>query len=349
MTNILDLELRGQWEEPPEKPKPWLKPLWLGLLVAFTYVGVRAAIQGAIPTERSAVLTDIDRVAIEREYKEFLLDLSRAGAGLTEGDAFRIRQMFFDKYAYPMDWDANLRREAWTGVARCLALLACLFLIRRYGDWRAWGWHLGASRAPLLLLMLAWSGIELRRLMEMASEPVPLTATYMLGIWATMIPVAVFEETCHRSVIFTSLKERMSPWRAAWVSSLIFAVWHIGAQPLSGWPVIFAFGMAACAALHRGLGLPWIMAVHWLVDAYPVLFITEGRYVVGPRGESGLWAGVAVVVLACVVLTWALVREEGEEPFPGAGFLTAVLGRARVFLYNLAIRAFSRKPHVEDH
>ena len=96
--------------------------------------------------------------------------------------------------------------------------------------------------------------------------------------WGTTLAVAFFEETCFRGVLFNSLKVNMTPLKAALVSTLIFTVYHIQAQPIAAWPGIFLIGFSLCAAYHRGAGLIWLVLVHELMDGFYLhVNAAEGR------------------------------------------------------------------------
>jgi len=84
--------------------------------------------------------------------------------------------------------------------------------------------------------------------------------------WCTTLAVACFEETCFRGLLFQSLMERMTPFKAALLGTLIFTVFHIQAQPITAWPMIFLVGFSLCAAYYRGAGLIWLILVHELID-----------------------------------------------------------------------------------
>lgn len=155
------------------------------------------------------------------------------------------------------------RDLAMTG-PRLAGLLACLLISRRARDWNGWGWNSAMTLAGGAALALAGTLEILHRLMG-GSEAV-FGGARLAAAWLATGPVALFEEAAFRSLLFLSLRERTSPRLAALLSSALFAVYHFEAQPVESWPRIAAFGLAACAALHRGAGLWWLIGVHWLVD-----------------------------------------------------------------------------------
>lgn len=84
--------------------------------------------------------------------------------------------------------------------------------------------------------------------------------------WTTTLFVSFFEETCFRGLLFSALKERMSPLKAAILGSVIFTVYHYQAQPILTWPGIFLVGFCFCAAYYSGAGIIWLVLIHELID-----------------------------------------------------------------------------------
>lgn len=169
----------------------------------------------------------------------------------------------------------------------------------------------GLDGAVLLIAVLLGEGLAIA---SFQWAPPPANDIALLG-WITTLAVAFFEETCFRGVLFQSLKERLSPLKAAAVSSLIFTVYHLQAQPLTTWPGIFLVGFSFCAAYYRGAGLIWLVLAHELIDA--VYLSTNSASM--PR--------VYLYILAYMVLAltavWGAFRL--RKPFP-AGSATAAAG-----------------------
>ena len=191
--------------------------------------------------------------------------------------------------------DLWLARERVVTVYRVLGLLACLAVSASLGSWRSWGWHGGSTQqgqAFVGLVSLAWAMVLIG-----GQGPTAIPSSMCLEGWLLTIPVALFEEACFRGLLFTSLKSLLKPqWAALW-SSLFFACWHYGVQGVEGWPKIVCFGLAACAAMTAGLGLPWLAFWHELLDGVFLQFDAGGR-------ASSQWELFSLV--ACLGLaSWA--------------------------------------------
>lgn len=155
-----------------------------------------------------------------------------------------------------------LRRDAVMCVFRLLALAILLGVTVRAGGWRRWGWGRGLPPAGGAVLAATSADVVFDHL-AYGTRP-DIDAAWLAAGWLTTVPVALFEEVAFRSLLFLALRERLSPRWAAVLSSTAFTLWHYEAQPIS--LGIFVFGLAACAALHGGVGLAWLIFAHWLVD-----------------------------------------------------------------------------------
>jgi len=139
------------------------------------------------------------------------------------------------------------------------------------------------------------------------------TAGYPAHVLAVLavssLIVALHEELVFRGVIFTGLRDWLGSQVAIWISSVLFVVYHVQAQPLAEWPTIFLFGVLYAVLRDRGVGLWWLILAHAALDA--LVFLTN-------HGEYGLasWPylifGIqALFVVGCMLM---LRRPEGADP-----------------------------------
>ncbi|MFH1619882.1 MAG: CPBP family intramembrane glutamic endopeptidase, partial [bacterium] len=165
------------------------------------------------------------------------------------------------------------------------------------GGWKRWGWGMSATLRGCFLLSVVTAMI----LLANGSESSYSAFQIIIG-WLATMPVALFEEAAFRSLLFLSLREQMSPLKAALLSSLIFAVFHIEAQPVYGWPDIFVYGLGACAALHNGVGLAWLILSHLLVDGIWYHFNIIGHISLKVLLVHRIT--VLVTIIVSIVLLW---------------------------------------------
>lgn len=194
---------------------------------------------------------------------------------------------------------------------RALALLLYLALMYRHPSWRDWGWHGDAGGAlgqSALWLLTAGSlvhdmGLHLGTMGSAAQ----ITASLL-----SVVLIAVHEETAFRGLLFGSLDEYYEgrhTKRAAVLSSLAFTFWHLGIQPVEGWPYIFVFGLVACAARSAGAGLPWLVAAHILVDLPQML---TGPFVREVAAYELFLLG-SLAMLGGVILSWVAMTPSDHE------------------------------------
>src|SRR5438105_1995441 len=106
--------------------------------------------------------------------------------------------------------------DLWMTLPRLLGFLACIAVVRFYGGFRHWGWHGGYSRRGLMLLAIFACGFVFYY--KSGLRIYEFTNSELLSAWLRTIPVALFEETCFRGLIFLSLRQRYGAIRAALLS-----------------------------------------------------------------------------------------------------------------------------------
>ncbi|MBI5200824.1 MAG: CPBP family intramembrane metalloprotease [Elusimicrobia bacterium] len=192
-------------------------------------------------------------------------------------------------------------RDLGMSVPRLVALGACLWIAGRRGGLRAWGWTpaLGAESIPFLAAGVA--GFVLPN--ALVKHGGAFSAGEIATGWLATGPVALFEEACFRGLFYIGLRSRWGKGRAALASSALFAAYHLQAQPLTGWPKIFLFGLTYCFALELGAGLPWLVLGHWLTDG--LYFNLED----GSSAFLGFRLGLGLLVLgAAAAAGWRKAR-----------------------------------------
>jgi len=119
----------------------------------------------------------------------------------------------------------------------------------------------------------------------------------LAGIAAT-IPVVLFEEYAFRGGLLEGLRRHLDPGPAILLGSALFALFHVEAQPFLEWPAIFLYGAAWSGLRLRGLGLGWLAAIHFAVDAIYFLGSDYPAFTSLPHVTSLL------VLLLAAVLAW---------------------------------------------
>ncbi len=196
--------------------------------------------------------------------------------------------------------DAWFWRDAFMSFPRLAAFAACLLLTRRTGGFarRGWRWDARATPCALLALLIFFFAIR-----YVGQRRVTTFASWQIAVgWLTTLPVAFFEEAAFRGLLFTSIRGRMGPMRAALVSTTLFVFYHVQAMSLvHGWPLFVIFGLAACAALERGAGLPWLIATHEVVDSI-WFHLGRGIEISRPALYVPGYAGMVACAIAALAL-----------------------------------------------
>jgi len=93
-------------------------------------------------------------------------------------------------------------------------------------------------------------------------------APWMIALgFATSLVVGLFEEYAFRGPLLMALHQRHSLFTAAFLSSLLFTIYHAQAQPLAAWSNIFFTGIILANLRLRGLSLGSLALLHGLIDA----------------------------------------------------------------------------------
>lgn len=159
-------------------------------------------------------------------------------------------------------------RDTWMTIPR-LAAFGVLLLFNRHWNAAAFSMPLSdCSRAafmgsvPLALFVLFFS----------AGHGQSFTTMMMaVGLFTSLV-VGLFEEYAFRGPLLSALTERLSLFTTVVISNILFAAFHIQAQPIRLWMIIFLTGVILANLRLRGLSLGWLALIHGVIDASIFLF-----------------------------------------------------------------------------
>ncbi|MBI3550958.1 MAG: CPBP family intramembrane metalloprotease [Elusimicrobia bacterium] len=203
-------------------------------------------------------------------------------------------------------WDIWLRRFAVrSATLRPATLAACLTLAASQGGLGRWGWR---SKRPTRAFLLGCAASAAFASLYLARASTVVFSHGQLAVgWASAASVALFEEALFRGLIFLSLRARLGAFGAALASSAVFTFYHTVA--VDCWASIFMFGFCACACLHAGLGLPWLMLLHALVDG--AWFHSGADFRLPVAQPAVFWLAHAALYGACVRGIFLLREKDG--------------------------------------
>jgi membrane protease YdiL (CAAX protease family) len=225
----------------------------------FIYRAMPTSTSLSVPRALDEAIREGKRDRFEAEARAAGLDPSRVQIDSVELAPGAVKNSYF-LYS-PERW---FTRDLIMSAIKLAVFLALAVVTARAGGAARWGWTWAASSWGVVALAIVTAMIILSDLSG-GSQPGFSPGRIAVG-WLATGTVALFEETAFRSLLFLPFRERMHPIWAALLSSLLFMFYHVQAQPLIAWPHILVFGLGACAALHRGCGLPWLVAAHWIAD-----------------------------------------------------------------------------------
>lgn len=197
-----------------------------------------------------------------------------------------LRYFVYD--AFPADdFTGWAVRDTLMDGPRLLVFLLSLALGVRIWGWNGLGLHKGGFRTAVTILvfyflLLCYPQFWFRE------TPYALGALPFGILTVSSLLVALWEEILYRGVFLNALRDWVSTKVAVLGSSILFAVMHIQAQPIVGWPSIFLTGMLFALMRVRGVALTWLIAIHWIIDS--IVFL-------GAYGEE-LFPGLGRSLLA---------------------------------------------------
>lgn len=95
----------------------------------------------------------------------------------------------------------------------------------------------------------------------------------LLTLTISSLFVAVFEEVLFRWGLYDLLTEKLGWIHAMVISSFVFSVFHLQAQPLHALPSLFIYGVIFCLLRLNGVSLFWLILLHFVFDSAVFLFI----------------------------------------------------------------------------
>lgn len=119
----------------------------------------------------------------------------------------------------------------------------------------------------------------------------------------TTVPVVLFEEYAFRGPLLTRLCQQLNPPMGILLTSLLFTVFHLQAQPFSDWGEIFFVGFILANLRIKGLSLGGLALIHFLVDMVWVFF---GISHPGMTSFNGM--AFQIALLLCALLSFPYVK-----------------------------------------
>lgn len=205
------------------------------------------------------------------------------------------------------DWFA---RDTLMCVPRLLAFITLLGLDRLF--WRTVPFDLKIKefKQPVL-----WGGVLIlvHAIYWSGSSGSLWPMQIITGALFTTVFVGLFEEYAFRGVLLAGLREAMGPVKAVVVSSIIFAVYHFQAQPVSSWLSIFLIGgILACLRL-RGVSIFWLTVIHIIIDdAYFFVGLTFPAFL----SMHNLLFIAGLLIPGAILLRGLSNGEQAEEGIP---------------------------------
>jgi len=194
-------------------------------------------------------------------------------------------------------------RDNWMTIPRVLAFVALLLLNRRWEvaawtmPWREWARAVWMGWVPVGLYLWNFS----------VGEGESFTVTMMGVGFFTSLVVGLFEEYAFRGPLLAALAQRFSKFAAVILSNVMFAAFHIQAQPVRAWPTIFLLGVVFAHLRLRGLSLGWLALLHGVIDAAWFWFPINTP---GPFGWYGLVLQAGLLIYAVATFPRGRVVDE---------------------------------------
>jgi hypothetical protein len=160
---------------------------------------------------------------------------------------------------YGLPWKINLLQSFGVGLGIGNLGLIGLFLLEWGLGWVKWRLPLSEPDAPIA------AATETIATQAPTQVLLTLLTTLLIGTW-----VSLTEELVFRGFLLTTLQADFTPWAAATIASLIFAVLHLvweGKENLPQLPGLFLMGLVLVLArfVDRGnLGLAWGLHAGWI-------------------------------------------------------------------------------------
>lgn len=185
---------------------------------------------------------------------------------------------------------------------------AALLLLNRV--WNASRFDLPLREAGRAALM-GFAPMALWAFYFSAGRGDPFSPLMMFVGFFTSLVVGAFEEYAFRGPLLFALHQRFSLFTTIAFSNVLFAVFHVQAQPLRSWMAIFLLGVIFANLRFRGLSLGWLALIHGVTDALYFLF---PGVLPDPFGFHGLTLQAGLLVYA--VITFPLSKANPDAAWP---------------------------------
>lgn len=188
-----------------------------------------------------------------------------------------------------------------------LGAFAALLLLNRI--WNASDFDLPIRDSGRAALM-GFVPIALWLLYFSAGHGEAFTPNMMYVGFFTSLVVGVFEEYAFRGPLLAALRQRMSLLTTIVFSNVLFAIYHVQAQPLRFWLAISLTGVIYANLRFRGLSLGWLAVIHGVTDAS--LFFFPDIHP-DPFGFYGLVLHLGLLVYAVMTFPRSKVTESRSK------------------------------------
>jgi membrane protease YdiL (CAAX protease family) len=172
-------------------------------------------------------------------------------------------------YVYPAhDLERWFMRDCLMTIPRLFALLALLAINEVRDASSRWLHPEGVTKAALfgIVPMGLW-------LYYFSSGNGARFGPFEISVgFLTSLVVGGFEEYAFRGPLFSILRERTSTTAAIFMSSVLFMLFHVQAQPIEFWPIIFLMGIVFGSLRVRGMSIFWLSSIHAAIDTCYFIF-----------------------------------------------------------------------------
>lgn len=127
------------------------------------------------------------------------------------------------------------------------------------------------KKPPILLLFLLVISVHFLKFFFHKQNNLNLSEISCLII--IMFTVAAFEELLFRGLFLNELIKIINPIYGIIVSSFLFTLFHIEAQPLATFPLIFFYGVSFGFLRYMGVSLIYLIVLHFVENLFIYLLM----------------------------------------------------------------------------
>ena len=203
--------------------------------------------------------------------------------------------------SFPLEQHAWVMRDTFMNIPRLLCTFALLAACAYYWGLRATGLTFAE---PIKGIGYGLCFIGVWFLNHLIGEAFyDYDPGYLLILTVSSFIVALFEELLFRGLFLKALAELWGERVGLWGSAFLFTVYHIQAQPLEAWGMLFLAGAYLALMRLAGVGLWWCIFTHGLFDS--LVFV-------GTHGEAIYpWMPPVLLGLEGLVVIW-VCRHVGQ-------------------------------------